>query len=219
MELTIKRKSNNFSDSGNILKRAPVSRADREKMDKFFSRIESIIQKREEIEIEELKNFVHEITSNEVDFEFPRYRLEAIFTVVNEKLEAAIEHENLYMLEVLLDCLKFMNARNIPAEKKYYELANEAQMIAHQLLKVVNMEIKDDNEMQRLLVENLKRGKKIGLRGELIDTARHLYLLTEKVLGEMRGKAAAVSDDEDEAIYEVNEEDRPLNVYDARLDK
>jgi len=57
------------------------------------------------------------------------------------------------------------------------------------------------------------------LRGELIDAARHLYLLTEKVLGEMRGKAAAVSDDEDEAIYEVNEEDRPLNVYDARLDK
>ena len=185
MELTIKRKSNNFSDSGNILKRAPVSRADREKMEKFLSRIESIIQKREEIEVEQLKNFVHEITSNEVDFEFPRYRLEPIFNVVNEKLEAAIEHENIYMLEVLLDCLKFMNARNIPAEKKYYELANEAQMIAHQLLKVVNMEIKDDNEMQRLLVENLRRGKKIGLRGELIDTARHLYLLTEKVLGEM----------------------------------
>ena len=219
MELTIKRKSNNFSDSGNILKRAPVSRADREKMDKFFSRIESIIQKREEIEVEQLRDFVQEITSNEVDFEFPRYRLEPIFNVVNEKLEAAIEYENIYMLEVLLDCLKFMNARNIPAEKKYYELANEAQTIAHQLLKVVNMEIKDDTEMQRLLVQNLKRGKTIGLRGELIDTARHLYLLTEEVLGEMRGKAEAVSDDEDEAIYEVNEEDRPLNVYDAKLDK
>ena len=72
------------------------------------------------------------------------------------------------------------------------------------------MESKDDTAMQRLLVESLKRGKKIGLRGELIDAARHLYLLTEKVLGEMRGKAAAVSDDEDEAIYEVNEEDRQL---------
>jgi hypothetical protein len=219
MELTITRKSNNFSDSGNILKRAPVSKADRENMDKFFGRIESIIQKRAEIEIEELREFVLEITSNEVEFEFPRYRLEPIFNVVNEKLEAAIEHENIYMLEVLLDCLKFMNATNIPAEKKYYELANEAQRIAHQLLEVLNMEIQDDTEMQRLLVQSLKRGKKIGLRGELIDAARHLYLLTEKVLGEMRGKAAAVSDDEDEAIYEVNEEDRPLNVYDARLDK
>jgi hypothetical protein len=46
--------------------------------------------------------------------------------VVNEKLEVAIEQENIYILEVLLDCLKLMNARNIPAEKKYYELANEA---------------------------------------------------------------------------------------------
>lgn len=130
MELTIMRKSNNFSGSGNSLKRAPVSRADREKMDQLFARIESItysnIQKREEIEIEELREFVLEITSNEVEFEFPRYGLEPIFHVVNEKLEAAIEHENIYMLEVLLDCLKFMNATNIPAEKKYYELANEA---------------------------------------------------------------------------------------------
>jgi len=43
MVLTIMRKSNNFSGSGNSLKRAPVSRADREKMDKFFGQIESII--------------------------------------------------------------------------------------------------------------------------------------------------------------------------------
>lgn len=35
----------------------------------------------------------------------------------------------------------------------------------------------------------------------------------------MRGKETAVSDDEDEAIYEVNEEDRPMNVYDMKLDK
>jgi hypothetical protein len=218
MELTIKRKSNNFAASGNVLKRAPVSRADREKMDAYTGRIESIIQEREATEIEDLREFVQEITGHEIEFELPRYLLEPIFGVVNEKLDAAIEYENIYMLEVLLDCLKFMNARNIPAEKKYYELANEAHLIAHELLKVVNMEVKDDTEMQRLLVTNLKRGKQIGLRGELIDTARHLYLLTDKVLGEMRGKAAAVSDDEDEALYEVNEEDRPLNVYDARLD-
>jgi hypothetical protein len=45
-------------------------------------------------------------------------------------------------------------------------------------VKVINMDMKDDNEMQRVLVQNLKRGKQIGLRGELIDTARHLYILT-----------------------------------------
>jgi hypothetical protein len=73
-----------------------------------------------------LKLFLSEITSNRIEFEFPRYRLEPIFNVVNEKLESAIEQENIYMLEILLDCLRLMNARNIPAERKYYELALEA---------------------------------------------------------------------------------------------
>ena len=50
------------------------------------------------------------------------------------------------------------------------------------------MDMKDDNDMQRVLVQNLKRGKQIGLRGELIDTARHLYILTQKVLSEMKSK-------------------------------
>jgi hypothetical protein len=38
-----------------------------------------------------LKAFLVEITSQEIEFEFPRYRLEPIFNVVNEKLESAIE--------------------------------------------------------------------------------------------------------------------------------
>ena len=81
------------------------------------------------------------ITGAETEFEFPRYALEPIFRVVNEKLEVAIEQENIYILEVLLDCLKLMNARNIPAEKKYYELANEAQSICQKLINVLNMEV------------------------------------------------------------------------------
>ena len=46
--------------------------------------------------------------------------------MINEKLEAAVEQENIYMIEILLDCLRIMNARNIPAERKYYELAMES---------------------------------------------------------------------------------------------
>lgn len=81
------------------------------------------------------------------------------------------------------------------------------------------MEIKEESEIQRLLVQNLRIGKKLGMRGELIDVARHLYMLTDKVLEEMKGEAAELSDDEDEGVYDVAEEDRPLNVYDARMDK
>lgn len=115
-------------------------------MKEYFDRIESIIQERDDVKIEELRDFVAEITS-ETMFEIPRYRLEPIFNIITEKLDAAIEHENIYILEILLDCLKFMNARHIPAEKKYYDLANEAQMIAYHLLKIINMEGKDHEEM------------------------------------------------------------------------
>lgn len=83
------------------------------------------------------------------------------------------------------------------------------------------MEMKDDNEMQKILVQNLKRGKQIGLRGELIDTARHLYLLTNKLLSEMKSKIhnEEGSDDEIDAIYEVNEDERPINIYDEAFDR
>jgi hypothetical protein len=134
LELVIQRRSNNFFGSGNTLKPAPVARAESQKLEQYLARVESIVQKRGETEIEALRDFVQEVTGPEISFEIPRYRLEPIFNVVNEKLEAAIENENIYVLEVLLDCLKFMNARNIPAEKKYYELAHEAQGIAHALL-------------------------------------------------------------------------------------
>lgn len=83
------------------------------------------------------------------------------------------------------------------------------------------MDMKDDNEMQRVLVQNLKRGKQIGLRGELIDTARHLYILTQKVLSEMKSKQNNEENSEDEidAIFEINEDERPINVYDEAYDQ
>ena len=83
------------------------------------------------------------------------------------------------------------------------------------------MDMKDDNEMQRVLVQNLKRGKQIGLRGELIDTARHLYILTQKVLSEMKSKQnnEEGSEDEIDAIFEINEDERPINVYDEAYDQ
>ena len=85
-----------------------------------------MIENSEDTEIEEIQEFVAEITS-EQQFEIPRYRLEPVFNMITDKIDIAIEHENIYVLEVLLDCLKYLNARYEKAEKKYYELANEAQ--------------------------------------------------------------------------------------------
>ncbi len=81
--------------------------------------------------------------------------------------------------------------------------------------------MKDDNEMQKVLVQNLKRGKQIGLRGELIDTARHLYILTQKILSEMKSKVNndEGSEDEIDAVFDINEDERPINVYDEAYDR
>ena len=109
-----------------MLRDAPISKTDSNQLEWYQQRIEHMVQHRKDIEVEELREFVKEVTSQNVSFEIPRYRLEPIFNVVNEKLDAAIDlngEGNIYMLEILLDCLKFMNARNIPAEKKYHELA------------------------------------------------------------------------------------------------
>ncbi len=65
-----------------------------------------------------------EITNSEV--EFPRQLLEPLFILTNELIQKAIDTENLFTLEILMDVLCMMNARNIPAENKYKSLAEEA---------------------------------------------------------------------------------------------
>lgn len=57
------------------------------------------------------------------------------------------------------------------------------------------------------------------MRGELIDAARNLYFRSDQELKDLRNKASGLSDDEDDALYEVNDDERPLNVYDPLLDK
>jgi hypothetical protein len=45
-----------------------------------------------------------------------------LFILVNDKIHLSIETSHLYSLEILLDTLMMMDARNIEAEKKYAEL-------------------------------------------------------------------------------------------------
>lgn len=47
------------------------------------------------------------------------------------------------------------------------------------------MEIHDDHELLRVLVENIEIAKKIGMRGEVIDVAVTLKALCTKLLQEM----------------------------------
>ncbi len=86
---------------------------------------------------------------------------------------------------MLLDTLAMMNARNTSAEQEYHKLSQTAHSVADNLIKAINMEIHDDNEMLRVLVDNIAIAKRIGMRGEVIDIAITLKALCTKFLQEM----------------------------------
>lgn len=79
-----------------------------------------MVVNRYQICLEDIKDLLQDISL--LNFEFPRHRLEPLFDIVNEKLYQSIEWDNIYCIETLLECLRFMNARNFKAEEKYSEL-------------------------------------------------------------------------------------------------
>ena len=147
--------------------------------------------------------------------------MEPLFHLINEKLVTAMQNEDIYNLELLLDALAMMGARNERAEKVYTELAKKASKVAVNLMKAINMEIHNDNDLLKILVENLNIAKKIGMRGEVIDIATTLKALCTKLLQEMLQKQTN-SDDEDDPtqlVYVLKEDDLNKSVYDPKYDK
>lgn len=94
-----------------------MSKGEREALYGLFSKIDYYYANKHNIYIEDIRDLLAEITN--LSFEFPRHRLEPIFEMVNDKINDSIYCENLYCLEVLRECLMYMNARNIKAEEKY----------------------------------------------------------------------------------------------------
>lgn len=68
------------------------------------------VDRRNQIYTEDLRKFVEEIT--ELQFEFPKHLMQPLFHLVNQKITKAIEEENLYQLELLLDALFMMDSEN-----------------------------------------------------------------------------------------------------------
>lgn len=69
---------------------------------------------RKKVLVEDINSLLMEISM--LEFEFPRHLLEPIFVLVNEKLQMAMNSSNLYCLEILLNSLSLMGARNMLAE-------------------------------------------------------------------------------------------------------
>ena len=134
----------------------------------------------------------------------------------------SIETEHLYSLEILVDTLQMMNARNIEAEKKYAELRTEAQQITANLIKAINLELgqNTDEALLKMLVENWNRAKQIGMRGEIIDIAELLKKLCTLLLQEMMTQTPTSEEenDIDSQMYILREEDK-RSVFDPKYDE
>lgn len=115
-----------------------------------------------------------------------------------------------------------MNARNLKAEEKYSELSIVASGVAKDLLRVLNMELIDDNELNLMLDNGLNEARRIGMRGEIIDIAVTLKMLRNNFLTEMQNKSANSDDEgpagEDQQQLEFYDEDKTMNVYDEKYD-
>lgn len=74
--------------------------------------------------VENVRDVVRELC--EIEFEFPRHLMEPLFHMANRMMHRAIDTNQLYQIEVLLDALAYMGARNVTAEKKHAELAGQA---------------------------------------------------------------------------------------------
>jgi hypothetical protein len=111
-----------------------------------------------------------------------------------------------------------MHAKNKKAEEKYYELVKKASEVSHNLLKVINLELSDENELNSMLDKALSDAKKIGMRGEIIDIGYRIKMARDTFLQEMENKTNN-SDEEDGEMLDLNDDDKILNVYDEKYDK
>ena len=66
-------------------------------------------------------------------------------------------------------------------------------------MKAINMDnTGQDEQLLKVLVENLQNAKRIGMRGEVIDIATTLKALCTKLLQEMLGRAQKSDEETDD---------------------
>ena len=92
----------------------PLDDQSRQSIQTYIDKIRAMMNNRKKVLIEDINSLLTEISM--LEFEFPRHLLEPIFVLVNEKLQMAIDSNNLYCLEILLNCLSLIGARNMIAE-------------------------------------------------------------------------------------------------------
>ena len=90
----------------------PIGKYETEQLGKIRAKIEYMcsMERRNQLYTEDIRKFVEEII--ELQFEFPKHLMQPLFHLVNQKITKAIQDENLYHLEILLDALYMMDSTN-----------------------------------------------------------------------------------------------------------
>ncbi len=167
--------------------------------------------------IEDIRDILTKIQS--FPFEFPIAKLEAVSTFVEKSLQQALQHDNVYCLEILLECAKIVGMDNLRgAEERLKNLRKRCEQVNSDLSAVLNMERADDNELNEILDVALAEADKLGVRGELVDTCLYLQTIRNKYVQEMRARTDDNSDDEGK-LSGTDDEQKIDDVFDAQLDK
>jgi len=168
--------------------------------------------------IEDIKDVLKEVEN--CPFEFPKIKLERIYKFIEKALQQAVQHESLYCLEVLLDCAKIIDMSNVlGAEEQMVRLKKKCQKIIANLVAVLNMEIDDENALNELLDTSLEEARKLGIRGDLIDTCIKLQQMRDRYIEEIQEKNLNRFEDDSEDYKNEEVEDVFKPEFDTYITK
>ncbi|CAG9318640.1 unnamed protein product [Blepharisma stoltei] len=136
-----------------------------------------------EICVEDLADLAKQLSG--LDFQFPKTKLKALEEILDSYINQAIESQNFYCLELLIQAQESLGNSNRRAKEVYEELKNEVEGIIVTIENILNPDLYNaDNipELNSTLDKVIERGTQLGLRGGLFGTAKLLQRKREEFL-------------------------------------
>lgn len=143
-------------------------------IDGMLYRLESL-ENMTVIYVEDILEVAQEIAS--LDFQFPKSKLKLFEELVNSQILQAVETNNYYCLEKLIESQKCLGITDIKTQELFDDLKSEIEHIRLTLQNVLTPSLYTKDhipEINHLLDSILKRADELGLKGELIRTAKLL---------------------------------------------
>lgn len=148
---------------------------------KHRTTIDSMLYKLETFEnmsvvyVEDILEIAKEIAT--LDFQFPKSKLKLFEELINAQILQAVETNNYYCLEKLIESQKCIGITDIKSQELFDDLKSEIEHIRLTLQNVLTPSLYTKDhipEINHLLDSILKRADELGLKGELIRTAKLL---------------------------------------------